>query len=282
MKKENNKNQYKDEFLEKFEDILSELKENTFSFYEQEEKRSQEVRETIRHLDFMERENLELILKLKNEENLLAKQITNNYDNQKMVEKLELQRLTLENRLREIHDERNKREYEFRFKEKESRRYLIDCLFKETTKQLIQLKDYLIKNNIFEINISFDSKLTDAQLEKLYVVLKGKFIDTDTDLNNFKNIFKATEILSPVKWILIAKNKSINKNALIDLFRLLAEYNFVSNIETSTNIKEGGCLFEKLKLCFCDIHGKNLDFTLSNKSGYSKHYEELEKIIKAL
>jgi hypothetical protein len=128
---------------------------------------------------------------------------------------------------------------------------------------------------------SFKWKGSPEQLNKLYEALKVDYIDSQTDIKNFRKVFSGEPIRSikKVNWILVApKNKQPDKKALITLFDLLQPV-FIEKIDFKDLIKILPDLFKP-------IEGNFKPFTHSNrpnfKNGFGDHWIELKKIIDTL
>ncbi|MEI8201616.1 MAG: hypothetical protein WCH34_01300 [Bacteroidota bacterium] len=115
---------------------------------------------------------------------------------------------------------------------------------------------------------SFETTLTEPQLKKLFdELIKGNYINPETDLKQLKAIFNAEVIESrkKVKWILLSRKKQPHKTALRELLTLILGKRPEQKI---------------VDVCFTDNLGNPIVLPKPKNNEPSNYYADLEKMIK--
>lgn len=117
--------------------------------------------------------------------------------------------------------------------------------------------------NDYTTRQGFQNTLTDKQIEILYNKLKGKYIDNNTNLNDFKAIFK-NELLPPdikkVKWIFLNQKKGPNQTSLREFLKATMQF---KTKEPDQNIIDN---------CFTDSKGDKLILGKNKASVYTERW----------
>jgi len=148
----------------------------------------------------------------------------------------------------------------------------------EVTQSLFDnLKSQIKDTDIFTLS-GFDASISQKNADKLYDVIVGDYIHSNTSKRCFKYLFSTKSIsdFEPVIWIKKAtRGKTLNKKALIDLLDL-------AGVDTNKlDLVKLNKLFAKQKDVPIDIKSANI-YNNKSKNNQSEYYEDLENIFSKL
>jgi hypothetical protein len=143
--------------------------------------------------------------------------------------------------------------------------------YNDTKKEIERLKKDEAEK---PVKIGFQSSLTDGQIQSLFELLKGKYIDKNANSDHFKASLKAAPLpygFEPVKWLQ-------GKNTLRELLTLISGYKG----KTNNQYIPDEAIKRVIPVIFIDRLGKKIALNKPKKGEYSNLYLEIEAITKTL